>query len=698
MLSGLVFFLSALLVLYIEVQSVRKEADEDEVSGEQPNPPTWPDSVKVFGVENAAEIQDAVDEAYKKNGGHSPGDHGHWSDHRFAFLFKKGNYSVDVPVGYYTQVAGLGLKPSDVTFTSEKGVYCDEGTHKVGIGGLNTFWRSAENFRTEANYSWWDGAPAGMLWAASQAAPMRRLEVKNNLVLFRYRQGEFLADYVSGGYLANSKIEGRVSSGSQQQYYTRNTDIDDCWHQSNWNMVFMGVNGAPMNHCGQNSVINLKNTPVVAEKPFISFDEDSGKYKLNIPQRTTNKRGVDLDPGESVDFSNVYVASDEDSAEKINAQLDGGNHIVLTPGIYRLTEPIVIKKEGTVLLGLGLATLISSNGNACIEVENVAGVRIGGILVAAGPSHTETLVRIGSSKWAGDASNPVMLQDLFIRVGDHSASGVQADTMLTINTGHTIGDDMWLWRADHTAEGLVRNGDNPSHFGMIVNADDVTMLGISAEHSLHDQVQWNGDRGATYFLQVELPYDWSKADAEAGHTGYRVADNVQSHIAYGIGIYHFFRDHAITINTGVIAPSHLEDQFIQPFGVFLNGKGVMTHLINGKGDKTSVNPKAPEGANPKWFCDNQVPESESGPVCGGSPPRSENQAPSSPPPPPAELAQPAPAPVAPSGDGTCKVGENVACSSGGRCQGNQCCSDLSICPSAEPSFAGCAHPKKTNCL
>jgi hypothetical protein len=34
---------------------------------------------------------------------------------RHAFLFKPGAYTVDVQVGYYTSVAGLGLSPDDVT-------------------------------------------------------------------------------------------------------------------------------------------------------------------------------------------------------------------------------------------------------------------------------------------------------------------------------------------------------------------------------------------------------------------------------------------------------------------------------------------------------------------------------------------------------------------------------------------------------
>ena len=56
------------------------------------------------------------------------------------------SYPEDVPVGYYTQVAGLGRSPSDVVFTGSKGVYCEEGEYAFQTGALDTFWRSAENF------------------------------------------------------------------------------------------------------------------------------------------------------------------------------------------------------------------------------------------------------------------------------------------------------------------------------------------------------------------------------------------------------------------------------------------------------------------------------------------------------------------------------------------------------------------------
>ena len=79
-----------------------------------------------------------------------------------------------------------------------------------------------------------------MLWSVSQAAPLRRLVIKNNIKLFEYKgvrspafcrclgfSGDCLRDcawlqggaagYASGGFLSDSVVEGLIASGSQQQ-------------------------------------------------------------------------------------------------------------------------------------------------------------------------------------------------------------------------------------------------------------------------------------------------------------------------------------------------------------------------------------------------------------------------------------------------------------------------------------------------
>jgi len=81
---------------------------------------------------------------------------------------------------------------------------------------------------------------------------------------------------------------------------------------------------------------------------------------------------------------------------------------------------------------------------------------------------------------------------------------------------------------------------------------------------------------------------------------------------------------------------------------------------------------------------------------GGSP-----TPPSPPPTPPAPSPSPPPSPPpSPSPSATCNAGDTVSCSltsSQYQCRGNQCCGDLSTCPSADNSFHSCPSGKNYDC-
>jgi hypothetical protein len=74
--------------------------------------PDFGPNVQVFNPSMpAATIQKEIDAAYaiqRRN---------EFGPQRNAFLFAPGKYSVDVPVGFYTQVLGLGASPDDVQIT-----------------------------------------------------------------------------------------------------------------------------------------------------------------------------------------------------------------------------------------------------------------------------------------------------------------------------------------------------------------------------------------------------------------------------------------------------------------------------------------------------------------------------------------------------------------------------------------------------
>ena len=96
--------------------------------------------------------------------------------------------------------------------------------------------------------------------------------------------------------------------------------------------------------------------------------------------------GAQWDPAfEHVDgFERVFVATNATAAHVINARLATGLHVVLTPGVHALDEPIRIGRAASpyqVLLGLGLATLVPMRGDAAIVVADVPGVRVAGLLL-----------------------------------------------------------------------------------------------------------------------------------------------------------------------------------------------------------------------------------------------------------------------------------------------------------------------------
>jgi hypothetical protein len=51
--------------------------------GSEPNPPTWPDTVRVFDPSDD-DIQSVLDAAYATNGGHDPAYNGQFSDARVS--------------------------------------------------------------------------------------------------------------------------------------------------------------------------------------------------------------------------------------------------------------------------------------------------------------------------------------------------------------------------------------------------------------------------------------------------------------------------------------------------------------------------------------------------------------------------------------------------------------------------------------
>lgn len=243
------------------------------------------------------------------------------------------------------------------------------------------------------------------------------------------------------------------------------------------------------------------------QKTKLPHSKNQGKYNLIVPVAKKNSAGVDFNTpptaAETVSFDNVYVTKPTDGAKEINAKLNAGLNVVVTPGIYYLTAPLVLSKPNQVLLGLGLATLVSAAGTPVITVADVDGIRVAGFLMQAGPPGpggkvAPALLQWGASgSYAGSAANPGVISDVFARVGGpdgDAANPVAVTTMVQIQSGYVVFDNTWLWRADHGV-GPIDYTHNAVDHGLVVSGDNVHGYGMAVEHTLKDLTVWSGDAG-----------------------------------------------------------------------------------------------------------------------------------------------------------------------------------------------------------
>ena len=507
-------------------------------------------------------------------------EHNEFSSQRNAMFFLPGSYTVDVPVGFYTEVLGLGASPDA---TRIAGNMHADANHEHN-NATTTFWRAVSGISI---------APTGgtMQWAVSQAISLRRMHVHGDIVLHQHH------GWASGGWMSDSLVDGNVDSGSQQQWISRNCDWKS-WTGSNWNMVFVGVNRPPEGSWPQPPYTKIERVPVVREKPFLQVNA-AGEYSVRVPGMQRDSTGITWrsgeTPGETIPIDRFYIAhAGVDTAETINAQLAQGKNLILTPGIYDLAAPIRVTRAHTVVLGLGYATLRPVKGTAAMTTADEDGIEIAGLLFDAGVTESPVLLEVGpEGSHARHAKDPIALHDVFFRVG---GAGVgRAKVNLEINSHDTIVDHTWIWRADH-GDGVGWD-KNISLNGLVVNGNDVTIYGLFVEHHQQFQVLWNGNGGRTYFYQSEIPYDpptqasYTSAPGVNGWASYKVADGVTRHEAWGLGIYSVFIYPDVVLTRAIETPKKPEIRFHDIITVALGEHGAIEHVINDTGEATAMKPR-----------------------------------------------------------------------------------------------------------
>jgi len=548
-----------------------------------------------------SQIQATLDAAHAKQVDNEMGTD------RYAFLFKPGTYGtadhpLQIKVGYYTEISGLGASPSDVVINGKVEVYnrclADGGTSNCLA--LVNFWRTLSNLSININAAGQDGCRASAnFWAVSQAVSVRRVSVSGGTFsLMDYCTAG--PQYASGGFIADS-VMPTVLNGSQQQWLTRNSTVAN-WTNGVWNQVFSGVVGAPDDATFPNPpYTTLATTPVSREKPYLFLDE-RGRYNVRVPDAQHNSSGISWaagpTPGRTIPLRDFFVATPWDSVQKINYQLALGKNLLLTPGVYDIPRSIEVNRPNQVVLGIGHATLTAVNGATPLKVADVPGAIVAGVTIDAGLTESPVLLQVGREHGWGYSSpdNPTTLNDVYFRVGGPHVG--KTNVALEVNSDDVLIDHTWVWRADHGVEGFDPNdgvnGDNErwrtniGRYGAVINGDDVTATGLFVEHFQRYNTVWNGNKGTTILYQNELPYDpptqadWMNGSVE-GYAGYKVGDRVRTHNLYGGGVYVFNQNNpSIHTENGFEVPERPGVKLHHIMTVNLSA-GTIDHVVNGFG-------------------------------------------------------------------------------------------------------------------
>jgi len=524
---------------------------------------------------------------------------------RYELLFEPGTYGtsaspLDFQVGYYEAVAGLGQNPSQTVINGTIDSYnqCPGGV-QTNCNATDNFWRSITNLTI--NVAGLTGCFAGdEVWASSQDSPLRRVDINGNTTLMDFCDGS--PDYASGGFIADSDLNGTVTNGSQQQYFTQNTTIGS-WSNAVWNQVFCGDPGAPAQSFagnsgdsgGPSSYTTLSSCPVSEQEPYL-YQDSSGNYNVFVPSVQSNTTGQSWaggnTPGTSLSVNNTfYVVNSSSTIAQINAALAAGDNLLFTPGVYSYASPINVTRADTKIIGLGFATLIPTAGNVTMNVADVPGVNISGLIFDAGPVNSPSLLQIGAAgSTANNASDPVTVDDISFRIGGAEAGS--ATTSFIDDSNNSIIDDVWAWRADH-GNGVGWTANTGAN-GLIVNGNNVSAYGLAVEHYQGYEVQWNGQNGELLFFQNENPYDvpsqsaWMSSSTQDGYPAIYIPNSVTSFTGYGLGSYSYFSqgvaiENAMAFQVPNAAGIHMNDLLT----VFLNGSGGIASVVDGTGAAVS---------------------------------------------------------------------------------------------------------------
>jgi hypothetical protein len=451
-------------------------------------------------------------------------------------IFHPGRYDfegMDLRVPFMTSLLGLGLSPEDVVLTNcTVTVPCDGSTIDCpGGGSTQIFWRDVQNLTIDGDLDWY----------TSQACPVRRLICTNNLKLDPYNAASY-SMWSSGGFLGNVRVDGTLSSETQQQFCFKNITTNKYSRAGGMNMVFVNSDlpSPTTEFCtksGESQIMEFDKVthgkPFVLENGTVCVPGSNKKKGAQFLSDIIIKDVVFIDP--SMDFGMIQ--------DKVNTT----QAIVFTSGFYRWNRTLIVSNPKTILLCIGWPVFnAGTHKNAMFKVEG-ADVHLAGIMVDAGPGDPDSLVEITGPR--------AVIHDLFCRTTLEIDKRVACKNMLRVSGNDAYMENVWLWRGDH-GPGIEwgqdkswNNMDNPH--AVTVTGNNVVAIGLFAEHQSDAMVVWEGEAGEVYFYQSEFPYAGYSTQAPS----YVVSENVQKHYVSGAGIY-FVVPCDLVFDFAMQVPSH----------------------------------------------------------------------------------------------------------------------------------------------
>ncbi|TNF66721.1 MAG: hypothetical protein EP298_08545 [Gammaproteobacteria bacterium] len=494
-----------------------------------------------------------------------------WSSKRYAILIDQGNYTMSGPfkLGYYTEITGVAPNRDQVIVSPGINVLNNcldtADPNCKSPGGLNNFWRSLSNLTINTASL---GHP--LRFAVSQASPIRNIAITGgqNLLMCDWGEGGDCG-YTSGGFMDNVKVDQNLILGSQQQYYITDSTFNQL-QAGVWNIVSNNNNGTNTGS-GDSSTKNpwpgypftMTNSTQLHNIQAPHIINDNGTWKVSVGnQAIPINQFIILTPDNDkpTEISKTEI-------NQINTQLSNNaiKGLIIMPGIYKLQGTINTPNDKTIL-GLGIPALVCQSQTGSCMTTASEGVHISGITFDAGTNGNindpqNTLLTIGT-KGQGKINNPTILQDVYCRIArtEVSQDSPSAYSCITVNANYTIGQNLWLWRADHDVKitaSLVPWTIDQAQYGLIVNGNHVTMNALAVEHFENYQTVWNGTDGEINFYQSEMPYFMPLDDGNDQKTiscalpgeastkqqvcaSLYITANASNFKADGLGIYSYF--------------------------------------------------------------------------------------------------------------------------------------------------------------